>query len=152
MQIRRNDVEMLRKQFNSGQPGGKGSKGNGSGGDDAEQGNADLDSDSLLIINRDKCIPVVKGLMSLILSMDFTCNVDLFLVACTVCIKYSCVNLLTLLNHKKGEGYTEFFQSRTSKWIALNMRTHCYFRIKFLCYWSHLVNLGMVKMHHHGFR
>ena len=93
MQIRRNDVEMLRKQFNSGQPGGKGSKGNGSGGDDAEKGNADLDSDSLLIINRDKCIPVVKGLMSLILSMDFTCNVDLFLVACKVCIKYSFVNL-----------------------------------------------------------
>ena len=92
MQIRRNDVEMLRKQFNSGQPGGKGSKGNGSGGDDADQGNADLDSDSLLIINRDKCIPVVKGLMSLILSMDFTCNVDLFLVACKVCIKNSSVN------------------------------------------------------------
>ena len=81
IQIRRTDIEMLRKQASK----GGSNKSNGrSGGDETDQGNGDRDSESLLIINRDKCIPVVKGLMSLILSMDFTCNVDLFLVACKV--------------------------------------------------------------------
>ena len=78
MQIRRNDAEMSRKQSKGS------SKGNGTGRDDTDQGNGDLDSEAMLIINRDKCIPVVKGLMSLILSMDFTCNVDMFLVTCKV--------------------------------------------------------------------
>ena len=35
-------------------------------------------------ISREKCLPVVHGLISLLLSMDFTCNVDLFVIACKV--------------------------------------------------------------------
>ncbi|XP_033127778.1 baculoviral IAP repeat-containing protein 6-like isoform X2 [Anneissia japonica] len=33
---------------------------------------------------REQCIPVVQGLTQLLLAMDFTCHVDLFLVACKV--------------------------------------------------------------------
>ncbi|GAB1609836.1 baculoviral IAP repeat-containing protein 6-like isoform X2 [Argonauta hians] len=44
----------------------------------------DVDTDTSLILPRDKCLPVVRGLVTLILSMDSTCNVDLFLVASKV--------------------------------------------------------------------
>ncbi len=33
---------------------------------------------------RQSCIPVLQGLMHLLLAMDFTCHVDLFLVTCKV--------------------------------------------------------------------
>ncbi len=77
MQIRRTDGEFLRKQLPKG--GAKSRDG-----DDADKDGGDDENDAALVINREKCIPVVRGLMSLILSMDFTCNVDLFLVACKV--------------------------------------------------------------------
>jgi len=43
------------------------------------------DVDSSLIVSREQCIPVVRGLVTLLLSMDFTCHVDLFIIACKVC-------------------------------------------------------------------
>ncbi|XP_041468480.1 baculoviral IAP repeat-containing protein 6-like isoform X2 [Lytechinus variegatus] len=39
---------------------------------------------STILLTRDKCIPVVQGLVRLLLAMDFTCHVDLFLVTCKV--------------------------------------------------------------------
>lgn len=77
MQIRRTDGELLRKQTQK-------ASSKGSTSDDLDKDAADAESESQLTVNREKCIPVVKGLMALILSMDFTCNVDLFLVACKV--------------------------------------------------------------------
>ncbi len=71
MQIRRTDGEMLKKIPKDG---------SGVGDKDA----VDADADNQLVVSREKCIPVVRGLMALILSMDFTCNVDLFLIACKV--------------------------------------------------------------------
>ncbi|XP_029637353.1 baculoviral IAP repeat-containing protein 6 isoform X1 [Octopus sinensis] len=44
----------------------------------------DVDADSSLILPRERCLPVVRGLVTLILSMDSTCSVDLFLVASKV--------------------------------------------------------------------
>jgi baculoviral IAP repeat-containing protein 6 len=35
-------------------------------------------------LQRERCIPVVQGLMHLLLAMDFTCHSDLFLFACKV--------------------------------------------------------------------
>lgn len=70
--IRRTDGEMLRKV----QPDGSQSS--------DSRDNGDSDSEWTLIVTREKCVPVVKGLMALLLSMDFTCHVDLFIVACKV--------------------------------------------------------------------
>ena len=42
------------------------------------------DADAPLFVSRDKCIAVVHGLVTLLLSMDFTCHVDLFIIACKV--------------------------------------------------------------------
>ncbi|KAL4237916.1 Baculoviral IAP repeat-containing protein 6 [Mactra antiquata] len=44
----------------------------------------EYEQDSVLILPKDKCLPVVHGLMALLLGMDFTCNVDLFLITCKV--------------------------------------------------------------------
>lgn len=41
--------------------------------------NKDLD-----ILPREHCLAVSRGLINLILAMDFTCNMDMFLVACKV--------------------------------------------------------------------
>ncbi|XP_064603703.1 baculoviral IAP repeat-containing protein 6-like isoform X3 [Liolophura sinensis] len=71
VQIRRTDGEILKK-LPKDENGGNGSK------------DSDSDSELPLILPREKCLPVVRGLMSLILSMDFTCNVDLFLIASKV--------------------------------------------------------------------
>ncbi|OWF45700.1 baculoviral IAP repeat-containing protein 6-like isoform X2 [Mizuhopecten yessoensis] len=50
----------------------------------------DYDQDGVLVLSKDKTLRVVRGLMALLLSMDFTCNVDLFLVTCkvlaTICV------------------------------------------------------------------
>ena len=40
--------------------------------------------ESGLSMDRDKCVPIIRGLVALILSVDFTCHVDLFIVACKV--------------------------------------------------------------------
>ncbi|XP_076097651.1 dual E2 ubiquitin-conjugating enzyme/E3 ubiquitin-protein ligase BIRC6-like isoform X3 [Mytilus galloprovincialis] len=72
--MRRNDAEVLRKLTKSG---------DGKGGDDDDNG-------GILVLSKEKTLKVVRGLMALLLSMDFTCNVDLFLVTCkvlaTVCV------------------------------------------------------------------
>ena len=51
---------------------------------DTPSGGDEEHVDQQLLVVREKCVPVVKGLVALLLSMDFTCNVDLFLVACKV--------------------------------------------------------------------
>ncbi|XP_019627384.1 PREDICTED: LOW QUALITY PROTEIN: baculoviral IAP repeat-containing protein 6-like [Branchiostoma belcheri] len=40
-------------------------------------------------LGRKQCIPVVRGLVALLLNMDFTCHVDLFLVICKVIARIS---------------------------------------------------------------
>ncbi|XP_069118544.1 baculoviral IAP repeat-containing protein 6-like isoform X2 [Argopecten irradians] len=56
----------------------------------ASKGNGDFDPEGVLVLPKDKTLRVVRGLMALLLSMDFTCNVDLFLVTCkvlaTICV------------------------------------------------------------------
>jgi len=42
------------------------------------------DTDAPLFVSRERCIAVVHGLVTLLLSMDFTCHVDLFIIACKV--------------------------------------------------------------------
>ena len=44
----------------------------------------EFDGDTVLVLPKERCLPVVQGLMALLLGMDFTCNVDLFLVTCKV--------------------------------------------------------------------
>lgn len=67
--MRRNDEEMFKKLSN---------------GDSSGKGGDDDDSDGVLVLSKDKTLRVVRGLMALLLNMDFTCNVDLFLVTCKV--------------------------------------------------------------------
>ncbi|KAL8592605.1 hypothetical protein ACOMHN_026535 [Nucella lapillus] len=43
--------------------------------------------ETVLVLPRERCLLAVRGLMSLLLSMDFSCHVDLFLVACKVLAK-----------------------------------------------------------------
>ncbi|XP_077994932.1 dual E2 ubiquitin-conjugating enzyme/E3 ubiquitin-protein ligase BIRC6-like isoform X2 [Glandiceps talaboti] len=58
--------------------------------DSNSQGDRVLDVESPVFqLPRDKSIPVVQGLMALLLSMDFTCHVDLFLVTCKVLARIS---------------------------------------------------------------
>ena len=73
--MRWTDAEMMRKMP------GSGTSSNSSA--ESQQSSED-DSIEQLVIVRENCIPVVKGLVALLLSMDFTCHVDLFLVACKV--------------------------------------------------------------------
>lgn len=54
-------------------------------GGDSDGKDEDMDTDQPIVLSRDRCLSVVRGLMALLLSMDFTCHVDLFLVACKVC-------------------------------------------------------------------
>lgn len=77
IQMRRTEVEMLRKM---------GSKVDAAS--DSERSNGEEDTEGALLLSKEKTLQVVKGLMSLLLSMDFTCNVDLFLITCKVVMKY----------------------------------------------------------------
>ena len=52
-----------------------------SGDGDGKDGDKD---DQPLLLSRTRCLSVIRGLVALLLSMDFTCHVDLFLVACKV--------------------------------------------------------------------
>jgi hypothetical protein len=49
-----------------------------------EKETLEAEQDTVLILPKEKCLPVVHGLMALLLGMDFTCNVDLFLITCKV--------------------------------------------------------------------
>ena len=70
--MRRNDLEVLRRLPKEDREGSAGK---------------DVDEEPLepvLVLPRERCLLVVRGQMSLLLSMDFSCHVDLFLVACKV--------------------------------------------------------------------
>ncbi|XP_013417535.1 baculoviral IAP repeat-containing protein 6 [Lingula anatina] len=71
MQIRRIDAEVLRKKPKDDSNGVRGD----------QDGH---DTENSMVLPRERCLPVVRGLIALLLSMDFTCNVDLFLIACKV--------------------------------------------------------------------
>lgn len=58
----------------------------------------DMDTDQHILLSRERCLAVVRGLMSLLLSMDFTCHVDLFLVACKVCADINIYGYLGVTN------------------------------------------------------
>ena len=55
-----------------------------SGGSSEREG-GDTDAEAAISLCRDKATAVSRGLIALLLSMDFTCDVDLFLVTCKVC-------------------------------------------------------------------
>ncbi|XP_066281905.1 baculoviral IAP repeat-containing protein 6-like isoform X5 [Branchiostoma lanceolatum] len=51
----------------------------------SDSGRGSPETDLVLCqLGRKQCIPVVRGLVALLLNMDFTCHVDLFLVICKV--------------------------------------------------------------------
>ena len=52
------------------------------------KGGEDDDNDGVLVLSKEKTLRVVRGLMALLLNMDFTCNVDLFLVTCKVSLTF----------------------------------------------------------------
>ncbi|XP_041353670.1 baculoviral IAP repeat-containing protein 6-like isoform X2 [Gigantopelta aegis] len=54
--------------------------------DDVSGSSRDMeeDPDICFVLPRERCLTVVRGLMALLLSMDYTCHVDLFLIACKV--------------------------------------------------------------------
>lgn len=83
--MRRTEVEMLRKM---------GSKVDAAS--DSERSNGEEDTEGALLLSKEKTLQVVKGLMSLLLSMDFTCNVDLFLITCKVVLKKSQADIIKL--------------------------------------------------------
>lgn len=76
--LRRTDGEMLHRMMKS--DGGAGASGARANGNDSLWD----DADTPLFVSRDKCISVIHGLVTLLLSMDFTCHVDLFIIACKV--------------------------------------------------------------------
>ncbi|GFO34551.1 baculoviral iap repeat-containing protein 6, partial [Plakobranchus ocellatus] len=47
----------------------------------------ELEVEPLIMLSRERCLSVARGLMALLLSMDFTCHVDLFLITCKVLAK-----------------------------------------------------------------
>ncbi|XP_070181060.1 dual E2 ubiquitin-conjugating enzyme/E3 ubiquitin-protein ligase BIRC6-like isoform X3 [Littorina saxatilis] len=73
--MRRNDLEVLRRLPKEDREGPAGKDG------DEET------PESVVVLPRERCLLGVRGLMSLLLSMDFSCHVDLFLVACKVLAK-----------------------------------------------------------------
>ena len=73
--MRRTEVEMLRKIGHRSDTASE-----------SEKNSGEEDSDGGLLLSKDKTLKVVKGLMCLLLSMDFTCNVDLFLITCKVTV------------------------------------------------------------------
>lgn len=76
--LRRTDGEMLHRMMKS--DGGAGVSG-------AHVNGADSlweDADAPVFVSHDKCLAVIHGLVTLLLSMDFTCHVDLFIIACKV--------------------------------------------------------------------
>ncbi|XP_069689782.1 baculoviral IAP repeat-containing protein 6 isoform X2 [Periplaneta americana] len=49
-----------------------------------EREESETERDMNLCLPQSHCLPVTKGLIALILQMDFTCNIDMFLLACKV--------------------------------------------------------------------
>ena len=78
--LRRTDGETLRR-LNKADSSVNGLAGGRAGGNEMSWDDLDLS----LVVSRERCLPVVRGLVTLLLSMDFTCHVDLFIIACKVC-------------------------------------------------------------------
>lgn len=89
IQIRKTDAEVLRKLPRDERLA-------------EEKESLDYDQDSVLILPKEKCLPVVHGLMALLLGMDFTCNVDLFLITCKVRYMFVFVHCNFLYIHKRS--------------------------------------------------
>ena len=74
LNMRKNEGEILRKlrqqNHNSSAQAGADVRG------PETQGSSDV----TLLMSREQCVPVIRGLVALMLSMDFTCNVDFFVV------------------------------------------------------------------------
>ena len=79
LNMRKNEGEILRKlrqqNHNSSAQAGADVRG------PETQGSSDV----TLLMSREQCVPVIRGLVALMLSMDFTCNVDFFVVISKVC-------------------------------------------------------------------
>lgn len=108
--MRRNDLEVLRrlpKEEREGGGGGGGSK------DPEEEG-----GDAWLVLPRERCLRVVRGLMALLLSMDFSCHVDLFLVACKVSRENKLLKFLTFLNFTTWAEHWPIIRSILSRLVC----------------------------------
>ncbi|PSN56888.1 hypothetical protein C0J52_00682 [Blattella germanica] len=76
LQIRRNDVPSLLNKHGLPVPSTSTPV--------RERNEGDAERDISLSLPQSHCLPVAKGLIALILQMDFTCNIDMFLLACKV--------------------------------------------------------------------
>ncbi|KAJ9600171.1 hypothetical protein L9F63_009505, partial [Diploptera punctata] len=76
LQIRRNDVPTFLNKH--GIPGIRTSS------PVRERDENETERDLTMCLPQSHCLPVAKGLVALILQMDFTCNIDMFLLACKV--------------------------------------------------------------------
>ena len=77
LQIRRNDVPTLLNKHGLPVP-------RTSSTPVRERDESETERDLTLCLPQSHCLPVAKGLVALILQMDFTCNIDMFLLACKV--------------------------------------------------------------------
>jgi baculoviral IAP repeat-containing protein 6 len=77
LQIRRNDGPTLLNKHGLSIP-----KTSGTTSRDRDEN--EMERDLNLCLPQSHCLPVAKGLVALILQMDFTCNIDMFLLACKV--------------------------------------------------------------------
>lgn len=68
-----------------------------------ERESLEYETDTVLVLPKDTCLPVVHGLMALLLSMDFTCNVDLFLITCKV--SPGCCDILRICSKCRVENF-----------------------------------------------
>ena len=73
--MRKNEGEMLRKLQK---------QSSNSSASEARASERSSASDVTLLMSRDRCVPVIRGLVALMLSMDVTCNVDFFVVVSKV--------------------------------------------------------------------
>ena len=78
--MRKNEGEMLRKLQK---------QGSSSSASEARTSERSGVNDVILLMSRDRCVPVIRGLVALMLSMDVTCNVDFFVVVSKVCSSFS---------------------------------------------------------------
>ena len=81
MNLRKSDGEMLRRLNRDERDGGGGGSDSPRDTDSPPSGGV---ADVALTMARERCIPVIRGLVSLLLSMDSTCSVDLFVLVAKV--------------------------------------------------------------------
>ena len=93
MNLRKSDGEMLRKLNRDERDAGTSSSDSPRDTGSPPVGAADV----TLLMARDRCIPVIRGLVALLLSMDSTCNVDLFVLVAKVSAQSTAVYFYNMM-------------------------------------------------------